>query len=453
MRVPLVPILFTILIAGGFMALGEAILRRRVRDGATGNEALLTGMGAGAAALFLLSLAWPHGALRAVAVLLGAALLWAIGIRVFPRLRPSREPAPDRPPSAPLDPAARLLFAALALEVAAFATLNFRYAYAWDGFVIWASKAQYLFQAGGLTREWYPTEQYDQVRVLNYPSLVPLWEALLALPSGRFDFGEMKPVFMVFYLSLLAGTYAMVRGRLSARAAALATLVVGLLPMLSTGYAAGGYADMPQAAIVAGVAGAALNERERALPWLIGALTTVKAEGLLLAGLACGAVVLYWILSYGRNALGRLAPNRNAIAIVSAFLLLRLAYVRWIPVRDVVYSGSLADAVGRVFFVGRLCLKELVDWTQWGLFWPGFFLAAAALLAGGTRHERVLAAAVTGGLLILMVPFLFTTWSISLHVVQAYSRLAAQIAPAAAAVLILGYCNARDRLAGAHSSR
>ena len=438
MRLPLPELLLAAVLAAGFAAVGELVLRRRIRDIAGANEAMLVGMGLCAAALFPLSLAIPRLALVAEAVGILGALAVALGTRLL-----VRRPGPPARPAA--DPVARLALGATALVAAGFAALNFRYTYLWDGMLIWATKAQLLFHSGGLTREWFVGDVYD-LRHLAYPPLIPLYESLLSLLRGGFDVDRLKPVFLVFYVSMLVGTYSSVRALLSARLASAATLLVSLLPALSTQFAAGGYADMPEAAAVAGVTAAAMGRRRNALPWLLGTLTTVKAEGAILAALAGAGILLFWVLESGRWWLRRVRADAAGIAIVAAFFALRIAYVRWIDAPIEVYGGSLSSALARVPVVLRLCLEQLADPRVWGFFWAAFLLAALAALAGGSNLARSLAATVAVSLVLLTVPFLVTTWPLEVHIAQAYFRLAAQIAPAAAAVIALGYAAASARL-------
>jgi len=438
--VPVPELLATLVLGAGFAAVGEAILRRSARSLADANEAMLVGMGVCAAALFPLTLLLPGKALLAEGFLLAAALAYAAGRRFLRKT--------DRPSGRPrrrLDPVTGLVLGGVALVAAGFAALNFRYTFFWDGMLIWATKAQLLSHAGSLTREWFPGDTYD-LRHLAYPALVPLAESLLGLVRDGFAFDEVKPLFFLFYLSLLVGSYASVRHVLSSRAAAVTALLVCLVPEISTGSAAGGYADIPQAAAIAGVVAAALGGRRDALPWLIGTLTTVKSEGMIYAGVACGAIVLYEILERGARGLRRLASAQSAIGILAAFVVLRLAYVRWIDAPQEIYSGSLGSALARVPHVARLCAAEMFDPRHWGLFWPAFFASAAVLIAVGSSRERALVWSVAFGLVLLAVPFLFTTWPLELHVSQAYARISAQLVPAAAASIVLGYAKLRSRL-------
>ncbi|HEY4229622.1 MAG TPA: hypothetical protein VGO79_05595, partial [Thermoanaerobaculia bacterium] len=64
------------------------------------------------------------------------------------------------------------------------------------------------------------------------------------------------------------------------------------------------------------------------------------------------------------------------------------------------------------------------------------------LLRRGSPAERALAVSVAAGVAAMAAPFLFTTWPVPLHVEQAYFRLLAQLAPAAAIVM----CTAAEGL-------
>jgi hypothetical protein len=425
-------------LAIGFAAVGETALRRRSRDLASWNESFLVGMAVCAAALFPLSLLLPRAALRAELVLMGSCLL----VMLLRRAR--RSPSAAAPvPARERDVAWLLLMAAVVLVAADFTAVDLRYSFGWDGFQIWASKAQLLYYRGGLDRLWYPGDTYD-LRLVGYPPMVPLYEALLQVLRGQFDFDSFKPVFLPFYYSLLIGTYAAARAVASGRLAAVATLMLSLLPLNSTYNAAGGLADMPQTALVAGVVAAALRGRNSrdALPWLIGGLTMVKPEGTILAAVACLAVLVAWRVEkrpVRRSPWGR-------IAIVAVFLGLRVGYVRWTGIADSVYvvsRESLSAAVARIPHVARACLVKMLSPRRWGLFWPAFGLASLVLARRGTTAERTLALATAAAACLFATIFLFTTWPLDLHIDQAYARLLAQISPAAVAAIFAGWMRAR----------
>ena len=428
----------TAVLAIGFAAVGETALRRRSRSLVSWNESFLAGMAFCAAALFPLSLLLPRSALRAELVLMGSCLLVTF-------VRRARRPASAAPPAParPKDTVHVVLLAAVVVVAVDFTAVDLRYSFGWDGFQIWASKAQLLYHRGGLDRLWYPGDTYD-LRLVEYPPMVPLYEALLQVVRGQFDFDSFKPVFLPFYYSLLIGSYAAARAVARARLAAVATLMLALLPLNSTYNAAGGLADMPQTALVAGVVAAALRGRNSgdALPWLIGGLAMVKPEGTILAAVACLAVLVAWRVE--KRALRRLPWGR--IAIVAVFLGLRVGYVRWTGVADSVYvvnRESLSAAVGRIPHVARACLVKMLSPRRWGLLWPAFGLAALVLARRGAAAERSLALATALAAGLFATIFLFTTWPLDLHIDQAYARLLAQISPAAVVAIFAGWTRAR----------
>ena len=445
MRVPGFEVLVTALLVLGFACVGEVLLwRRSGRHLFAWNESFLVGAGTCAAALFPLSLVWPSGALRATLGAMIAAAAVRLGRELGPRRSRTHAP-PARARSLWFDPVAAGLILLLACVTLAFAALNFRYNYLWDGFQIWAARASVLYHEGGLTRWWFPEESYDQ-RLLTYPPLVPLFEALVSVVRGGFDFDLLKPVFLVFYLSMVISTYAAAREGANARVGLAAALLLALLAPLSTSYAAGAYADMPQAALVAGTVAAGRRRlgTRSALPWLIGGLTTVKSEGTVLAVLAIAAVLLALLLQGPSR--GLFSSHRWGGLIVATFVAIRIGYVRWLGLRDVVYgpfdAAHFSAALRRLPLVGVLCARALLRLTDWGLFWPAFFAATVILAMRGAPRERSLAAATAAGIIAAAIPFLFTTWDVPLHVAQAYFRLLAQIAPAAAVTVAAGYVRA-----------
>lgn len=428
-------LLWTAALALGFAAVGEAILRRRSRDLVSGNESFLVGLAACGVCLLPLSLLFPRAALRVELSLMAACLLLAL----FRRVRGSLAPTAPRPPALRRDFVWLALLASIVVVAADFTAVNLRYAFLWDGFQIWGSKAQLLYYRGALDRLWYPGDIYE-LRYVPYPPTVPLYEALLQVVRGQFDFDSFKPVFLPLYYSLLVATYGAARAVVPARLAAAATLMLALLPLNSTGTAAGAYADMPQSAFVAGVVAAAVRRTDShgALPWLIGGLTVVKAEGTVIAGVACAAVALVWLVE---KRTVRLLPW-GGIAIVAAFLALRLGYVWWASVPDSVYvvtRESLSTAVRRIPHVAHVCLVKMVSPRRWGLLWPAFGLSALVIARRGSAVMRSLALATAATAALFAMIFLFTTWPLELHIDQAYPRLLAQISPAAVVALFSGW--------------
>ncbi len=444
MMFPAAGIALTVLLAGGFAAAGEVVLRRRSAGVLAWNEAFLVGAGCSAGILFPLSLLLRTRALDALLILLGLA---AVGAAVS-RIR--RRPGPPAAPRVPrgFSRADVALLVLIAAAFATFVTLSFRYTLAWDGFMIFATKAKRLFYEGGLTRAWFPEDVYDR-RLIQYPPLLSMYEAMLARLFGGFDFDAFRPLFPLFYGSLLLSTFAAVRARASRRVALWTVLIVAVLPELATTQATAGFSDMPQAAFVAGAVASCLRRESRAAPFLIGSLAMVKPEGTLLAVIASGAVLWVWSSGGIRCLRARLKAHAPAVAIGAAFLGTRVAFVRWLEVQDATYAAidahSLARAAERFWYVVGVCARLALDPAQWGFFWPAALAGSLVLLAGGTRNERGLALAVCAAVAADSAIFLFTNWDVAVHARQAYSRLLSQIAPAAAVALALSYWRLRRR--------
>jgi hypothetical protein len=340
----------------------------------------------------------------------------------------------------------------VAVVAVCFIVLSLRSTLVSDGFLTWASKAQLLYYRGGLGREWFPGFDWES-RVLPYPPMVPLYEALLCCVRGSFDVDALEPVFVIFYLSMLISTYSAARSTVSRPRALSATLLLALLPAVFTGVALGGYADMPQAACVAGVVAAGLRDRPERngwrspLAWLIGSLTMIKAEGTLLAGIACLSIAFWWCFARPHRFLSRVLAEWRGAAVIGGFLAVRWSYVRWLNVpSDGTYGpldhAHLTRALGLLGPVARLCLNMLGNPLDWALLWSAFLLAFLTLLALGSLKERCLAAATAGAIVAYSAIFLFTNWPVEVHIPNAYDRLLIHLAPAAAVSAVLAYARA-----------
>jgi hypothetical protein len=432
------------LLAVGFAMVGEALLQRASRDLLAWNESFLIGLGASAAALFPLSLILPRSALD---VELGLMVLCAL---IFAWRRLHRGSRPDPPrfsgelKAIARDGVALAFLAPIAFLALFFGALNLWYGHSWDSVQVYATRVELLLAHGGLSRHWFPEDIYD-ARLLAYPPLIPLFEALLCRVRGAFDFDSLKHVFLPFYVSLLLSTYAAARTLCSRRWALATVLLMALLPELTTGPAAGGYVDMPLAAFVAAIVAASLRtDREETgwrspVAWLIGALTTAKQEGMILAMTACGGILLFWIAERPRRLSARLRSAGSGVVVILAFVAARLAYVRWLGVHDTTWgpfdAAHLSRAWKNLGLVVSLCLHHMLEPRKWGLFWPAFLVASMLIAAYGLARPTCLAIATGATILVYAAIFLFTNWSIELHITGAYSRLLAQLAPAAAVVI------------------
>ncbi len=443
-----------LLFGWSFVSAGDLILGRRSRGFVELNEAFLVGLSAAAFLIFPLTLLMPHGAIPALVVILVVAVL----ARAFGRGLPT-EPAGERkPPDAgPLrdDPVATGLVFCLVLLAALFAILNLRYSYLWDGFQIWASKAMVLFHQKGLVKTLWP-EAGQVGRVVNYPNLVPLYEALLAFVRRQFVFNELKPVFLAFFVSLIVATYDLASAFVPRRAALLAALLAGSLPALATKESVGGYADMPLACYFAATAAAGVDAGRRcrtgrsALPFLAGGALLVKNEGILFVGVGLGILAVDEALSARRDLLQRLRGAALPVAVMGCYLIERILYRQWTKAVDMEFAGldvpSLSRAVSRIGLVATETVRYASDFQQWGLLWPVFVAAAVVLISRGDRSERRMALAVAGTSVLYAAIFLMTNWDVPLHVENAFPRLLGQIAPIAVVVIVSAWRRLRSGL-------
>ncbi len=429
-------------LAGGFAAAGEALIGR-ARSIVSWNDSFLAGLGVCTALLFPLSVLAPRSALTIVLVILGAAILFAVGRRFGTAPPAANIP---RPLPEPRDALSLTCILAVALMIACFAVLNLRFPFSWDGFQIWATKAMSMHHEGGLRPRMFPDADYEG-RVVGYPNAVPLYEALLSVLRGGFAFEAVKPIFLVFYLSLSIAFLGLARAILPERGALLALALLLAMPGISRIHNLGGYADMPLAAAVTAAAGACARWRpdaraRRAAPWLIGSLALIKNEGVLLAGVFAVLIVAFLAAD---GAAGLRADGKRLVrggAIVASLCLAQALYVRWTNNPDTTYApidwAHLSQAPRALPPIFGLCIRELLDADYWIFLWAAFPIAAIVVAARGSRLERVLAA---GCVLVLggeAAIYLFTTWDVPTHIQSSYTRLAEHVAPIAMVVLVAG---------------
>jgi hypothetical protein len=441
------PLLIALAVAGAFGATGDLLIGRRSRGLSEWNEAFLCGLSAATFLLFPLSVLAPHGALPILAVLLGAGTVARVigGWREAPRDAKKGRFSLHARPVNPLSMCLGLLLGAL---VVAYGLLNLRLSYLWDGFQIWASKAMVLFHQKALVRELWPDFRYNGLMV-NYPNLVPLYEALVSFVRGEFDFNALKPVFLVFFVALLVSTYDLAASLVSRRLALVAALVAGSLPILATGTSAGGYADMPLAVFLTATAAAALRTPRPggrgvlSLALLAGGATLVKNEGLIFVVIGVGVSVTVVLAAGGAAGIRGLRDRLLPLAVIGVFVAESAAYSRWTRFVDTTYAGlgysSLERAVDRFGLVAACLLRHALDVGVWGVLWPAFSLALVVLLARGSLALRGAALTVATTLLAYGGIFLFTNWDPSLQISQAFPRLLGQVAPIAVALTVAAF--------------
>jgi hypothetical protein len=378
-----------------------------------------------------------------------------IGLLFIVILRRSDFPSTFSLPST-FSPRTRIAAAmAVTPGLALFAFANARSSYAWDGFQIWMTKAQEFYWTGDF-RLAVPTPEYMQ-RIVVYPPAVPVYEALVGTLYRAFPLHDVKAVFTVFAVSLAVGTFHLVASLTDRRTAAIAAGLTCLLPGLTMGSAIGGYSDMPLAAVVAAAAAASLRTRPNGLswrspaPWLLGTLTTVKSEGMILLVIGLG-VIAAWALAL-RTPVP--AAASSSLAPLVFFVAARIVHQTFIHGVDRTFAPVLSLRAGTILARGpgiaSGMLRSLISFRAWGLLWPAFAIALL-IVARRAPRSRAMPIATAAALAILAYgsTFLYTRWNVSLHLDQAFPRLIAQVAPLAAATIAAAtFQRRRPRASGA----
>lgn len=457
MNLRLVETAIALFLAFGFAAIGDLIFRRRASNIYEWFESFLAGVGCCATLLFPLSLIMRKFTLSTLAVLVAlAAIVSLVNLvrstssrtvpgRVIDACRRWRE-----------DRVAACILLVIVGSVFAFAIVNLRSSLLWDGFQIWSTKALVLYDHGALGPD--PLRETDFVsRSITYPPLIPMYEALVALFRHRFLYEDAKPIFLLFYVTMLLATYQASRSLVSARTALVATAVLALLPAMTMQTNIGGYADMPLAAFLVAAAAACLRSirlgagwRSPA-PWLIGSLFAVKDEGTILAAVACGSILVVALSHPGVKIVSLLRRFWPAGFVIGSMLAVRMGYVRWIDYPDPAFAridgAHLLQAIARFPTVTQACAARLFDLSSWGLFWPAALMASGVLMCMGTRVERGVACVTLSGVSIYSGLFVFTNWDPVVHIDSAYIRLLSQLAPVACVALVTGYWRLVETLA------
>lgn len=449
-------VLITLFLAWCFACLGDILIQRRSAGLQEWNQSFLVGLSIAGTFLFPLSLL-----IRGNTLLMVAVCLILAGVACLRRQRP--QPAesrhevhsPRRLRWEPASVAFLLLIAILALQ---FNVQNLRLSYFWDGYQVWGTRALMLYHNGALGKVWL-SPGYDQ-RLLAYPPMVPLYEALVSGLRGGFEWSSLKPLFGLFYVSMLISTFQAARNLVSRPIALGAVALLACVPAVSTGLSIGGYADIPQAALAAGVLAALFGLRidsgigwRNPVPWLVGGLMVVKSEGTILALIVCAILVCYKLLSTPDSFLAICRRYWQAMAVVLSCLALRGLYVAWLQFHDTTYGpldrAHFLRAWQSLPLIEATCLHKMVDVAEWGAFWPAFLVSALVVAIFGARRERFLVAGTLTAVLAYILPFCFTNWDISLQIHDAYDRLLAQLAPAAAISIGAAYA----RLSGNSSAQ
>ncbi len=177
----------------------------------------------------------------------------------------------------------------------------------------------------------------------------------------------------------------------------------------------------------------------------------MKSEGTVLALLVLAAWGVAAVLSLGPARAARAARERAAaLLLVALVVALRALYVRWTiaPVLDNEFveigPSTLGPALRRLPELATLVGAEMARVWRWGLLWPAFFAGAAVLLSRREPVRRVLAAGTLAAVAAYVSTFLFTNWTLQLHVATALDRILSQLAPLAVLVAVSGLTPPED---------
>lgn len=437
--------LLALVFALAFSALGRYINGRPISGIRQLNESFLTGISATALVLFPFTYVSPHHGLLACGILLGITLSVYL-VKNCTELAYLLSPNLSRQRWIRMASGlGKLEILALTVTVCAviqFVIQNLRLSFLWDGYQIWASKAMMLFYKGGLSRDWFLPGAYE--RVLAYPPMVSLWEALIAMVRGEFVWNSLKVIFPFFFISTLISTYMLCSATMSRSFAFATTALVSLIPGFTTYFSIGGYADMPQACLITGAVSAIVNWQRstsrfrHSAAWITAGVCMVKSEGTLLMLMLSCCVVCYWGI---RTTPSKLRDYWDSVAIVVLALALRVLYVRWLGDVDRTYGpidrAHLVHAWHLLFAIPIACYPYLINSLEWGYLWPCFFVCSVVILVIGTRREKVLALGTIGAVIVYTSIFYFTNWEFKWHIQLAYPRLLTQITPLSTVVVMM----------------
>lgn len=396
-------VVFAVL-AGGVATAGLALRRWGWRGLplALGALTLAPALGYGSASLAVFAWSWsgrPGGRPALVAIAVGLA---ALLVALTPR-RP-RRPAPERaglPRSLAFALVAAGAVSLAGVTAAAPLLVRAQPLGRHDAHAIWNVHAAFLFRAPG-----DPSPLFRDMRLghPDYPLLLPGAIAAHWSLLGREDAAIPQTVGVVFLLATALTIGSALGARGSPQLGCLAVALYLSTPnALRWGFAQ--CADVPLSYLLAlaavGCTGLIGRERDGPLPpalggFCLGLLAWTKNEGMILAALVCGwLVLLSW--TSGGNGIRRRSWAELAAGAALPLLALVLFKLHWSPRNEIaeVYLRGAADRVAdlnrwhAVAAVFRAKFDPLLGWRYWGAVWP--FALLGCLWALCIRGRRLAA--------------------------------------------------------------
>ncbi len=308
----------------------------------------------------------------------------------------------------------------------------------WDARYIWAFKAKAMFIDGRLDRETFTNLARYRHTAPDHPIALPAAEALVYQFLGHVDERCAKLVDVVYWAGLTALIACYLRRRASWHWSLAIAALVSSVPIL-TYHASGGAADVPAAFcfLAAGVLLAEYADGRRiedgvmsALMFGVGAAT--KSEGLTMAIGGAVALAIAWRLN--RPA----ARPSQATAPLGAIVLPPLP---WLGLRALWHIGSpqvsnmalrpLHELVPRLQAIASGLWAHLTDWPQWEATWPAICLGFVAWLIprGRPRAVAFLWAVFLWQIGIDMAVYMLNPYDIQWTLAASLDRLLLQLMP------------------------
>jgi len=387
-----------------------------------------------------------------MAVTVPCVLLGYLGIRT---LRANRGKISLPLPANKIEAA---LCAALLLEFAAVAWMQYRTALGWDGLLVWEVKARYAFLNNGVVPLQYFTDQSRVATHPDYPLMIPMLETWLYLWLGDCHQSWARVFFPIFYfataLMLFHGVTRLSGKRWAGLAAALMLFFVPY-PVAGPWNIFAGYADLPLAAFCLAAMVYFLRYQDESsrshlvlVSVMAGMMPWMKKEGIVL-WFCMSVVVLAELLRRGKPATAALVllPGMavwSGWKIASALIAVR-PNTDFFPVTFEIVEKNLP----RLLTSGRMLGMELMKLDHWSLLWIGLPVALGCLAAAGRgKMAAQILFCIAAPLLLLDCAFVLSSWPYyQSHIRTSLPRLVLQVVPLAllAIGLAMGRRCSRER--------
>jgi len=282
---------------------------------------------------------------------------------------------------------AAITTALIALAAAAYAVTPLL---KWDGWAIWGTKAQALYDFGSATGPLFTSPAYEGIQQ-SYPLLLPALEATDYRAMGAADGSVIHLQLLLFAVAFAGSLFGLLWRRVPSELTALCVLaILAASPVL--GQLASNYADVPLAfAIALGVVALArwLVDDE---PWLLGvaaiflgAGVLTKNEGAMFAAVAFLPLLVYLAAHDRRRALRLLAAAGAVVAVLLPWRI--FTSVHHLSTGDIHFSdalrpGLLSAHAGRIAPSAH-ALAGQVGVAKWGLLVPVTAVGVLAAFVGG----------------------------------------------------------------------